>query len=92
MMAIFLPFCRSVQDEAARFIEMLYDVYSDFGFTDLLIKLSTRPEKRIGTEAGWDFAEQALANALDAKNIPWEENPGEGAFMDLKLSFRCVIV
>ena len=82
-------FCRAdqVRDEAAHFIDMLYDVYADFGFTDLLIKLSTRPEKRIGTEAAWDFAEQALANALDDKNIPWEENPGEGAFYGPKIEF-----
>ena len=82
-------FCRAdqVQDEAARFIDMLYEVYKEFGFDDLLVKLSTRPEKRIGADADWDHAEQALANTLDSKNISWEENPGEGAFYGPKIEF-----
>ena len=82
-------FCRldQVQAESMRFIEMLYEVYRDFGFTDIVVKLSTRPEKRLGTDAQWDYSEQALADALTAKQIAWEENPGEGAFYGPKLEF-----
>ena len=66
---------------------MLYEIYSDFGFDDIVVKLSTRPEKRIGSDEDWDRAEKALAAALDVKNIPWEENPGEGAFYGPKIEF-----
>jgi threonyl-tRNA synthetase len=76
-----------VQDEAGRFIELLQKVYADFGFTDILIKLSTRPAKRIGSDEAWDRAEQALAASLDAKGLPWEANPGEGAFYGPKIEF-----
>jgi len=82
-------FCRldQVQEEAAHFIKMLYEVYSDFGFDDIIVKLSTRPEKRLGTDEDWDRNEQALAAALDSKQIAWQENPGEGAFYGPKLDF-----
>ncbi|MBC7779295.1 MAG: threonine--tRNA ligase [Proteobacteria bacterium] len=76
-----------VQDEAGRFIELLQKVYADFGFHDILIKLSTRPAKRIGADEAWDRAEGALAAALDAKGLPWENNPGEGAFYGPKIEF-----
>ena len=76
-----------VQAEAGRFIDLLQKVYADFGFTDILIKLSTRPAKRIGTDEAWDRAEAALAASLDAKGLPWEANPGEGAFYGPKIEF-----
>ncbi len=76
-----------IQDEVATFIDLLFAVYKDFGFDDILIKLSTRPEKRVGSDEVWDKAEQALAQALDAKELPWEELPGEGAFYGPKIEF-----
>ena len=76
-----------VQEEVATFIDLLYDVYADFGFTDLLIKLSTRPEKRVGSDEIWDKSEQALKDALDAKSIPFDLLPGEGAFYGPKIEF-----
>ena len=82
-------FCtdEQVQPEAGRFIDLLQRVYADFGFTDILVKLSTRPAKRIGSDEAWDRAEQALAAALDAKGLAWEPNPGEGAFYGPKIEF-----
>jgi threonyl-tRNA synthetase len=76
-----------VQAEAGRFIELLQKVYADFGFTDILIKLSTRPARRIGSDEAWGRAEAALAASLDAKGLAWEKNPGEGAFYGPKLEF-----
>jgi len=76
-----------VQAESAAFIHLLYKIYRDFGFTDVLVKLSTRPEKRIGDDAQWDRAEQTLAAALDEAGISWTENPGEGAFYGPKIEF-----
>ncbi|VAW91851.1 Threonyl-tRNA synthetase [hydrothermal vent metagenome] len=76
-----------IQDEVSSFIDLLYSVYADFGFTDIIIKLSTRPEKRVGSEEDWDKAEQALKVALDNKNIEWELQPGEGAFYGPKIEF-----
>src|SRR5690606_19112098 len=69
-----------VQEEVSAFIDLLFKVYRDFGFDDVLIKLSTRPEQRVGSDEVWDKAEQALAQALDAKGLEWQELPGEGAF------------
>jgi threonyl-tRNA synthetase len=82
-------FCteEQVQGEAGRFIDLLQKVYADFGFNDILIKLSTRPAKRIGSDEAWDRAEAALAASLDAKGLPWEANPGEGAFYGPKIEF-----
>ena len=82
-------FCteQQVQGEVARFIDMLFDIYSDFGFTEVIIKLSTRPQKRVGADALWDKAEQALASALDNKGLAWERQPGEGAFYGPKIEF-----
>lgn len=82
-------FCteQQVQGEVARFIDMLFDIYSDFGFTEVIIKLSTRPQKRVGADALWDKAEQALASALDNKGLAWELQPGEGAFYGPKIEF-----
>ena len=82
-------FCteQQVQGEVARFIDMLFDIYRDFGFTEVIIKLSTRPAKRVGADLLWDKAEQALAAALDNKSLAWERQPGEGAFYGPKIEF-----
>ena len=76
-----------VQAESAAFIRLLQQVYADFGFTDVLVKLSTRPEKRVGTDEQWSAAETALAAALDAQGLEYEVQPGEGAFYGPKIEF-----
>ena len=76
-----------VQSEAAAFIDLLRLVYADFGFTDIQVKLSTRPEKRIGSDEAWDKAEAALAESLAAKNLAFDLQPGEGAFYGPKIEF-----
>ena len=76
-----------VQGEAADFIDLLQKIYTDFGFTEVLIKLSTRPVKRIGSDETWDRAESALKSALDVKGLKWDLNPGEGAFYGPKIEF-----
>ncbi len=76
-----------VQGEALAFIDLLQKVYVHFGFTEILIKLSTRPAKRIGADETWDKAEAALKAALDAKGLKWDLNPGEGAFYGPKIEF-----
>jgi threonyl-tRNA synthetase len=76
-----------IQSEVAEFIDFLHDVYADFGFSDVIYRLSTRPEKRVGSDESWDKAEKALADALDSKELPWEELPGEGAFYGPKIEF-----
>ncbi|WBL65702.1 threonine--tRNA ligase [Thauera sp. WB-2] len=76
-----------VQAESAEFIRLLQKVYSDFGFTDVLVKLSTRPEKRVGTDEQWDAAEAALAAALGAQGLSYDLQPGEGAFYGPKIEF-----
>jgi threonyl-tRNA synthetase len=76
-----------IQPEVADFIDFLHSVYDDFGFTEVIYRLSTRPEKRVGSDEDWDRAEKALAQALDAKKLPWEELPGEGAFYGPKIEF-----
>lgn len=82
-------FCEQeqVQDEVVRFIDLLNHVYKDFGFDEVLVKLSTRPAKRVGSEDQWDAAEQALRLALDQKKVPWDLQPGEGAFYGPKIEF-----
>jgi threonyl-tRNA synthetase len=82
-------FCtqEQVQEEASAFIELLQKVYADFGFNEILITLSTRPAKRIGSDQTWDRAEAALKAALDAKGLKWDLNPGEGAFYGPKIEF-----
>ena len=82
-------FCtpEQVGPESAAFIELLYGIYADFGFDEVLVKLSTRPENRIGADELWDQAEEGLARALDEAGIDWEENPGEGAFYGPKIEF-----
>ena len=76
-----------VQDEVSTFTDLLYSVYADFGFDEVIIRLSTRPEKRVGSDEVWDRAEKALSDALDAKNLAWELLPGEGAFYGPKIEF-----
>ncbi|MEO6145728.1 MAG: threonine--tRNA ligase [Sulfuriferula sp.] len=76
-----------VQSEVSAFIVMLQAVYADFGFNDMLVKLSTRPEKRIGSDADWDKAEGALAAALNQNNLAFDLQPGEGAFYGPKIEF-----
>lgn len=76
-----------VQAESAEFIRLLQQVYQDFGFIDVQVKLSTRPEKRVGTDEQWDAAEAALAAALDAQRLAYELQPGEGAFYGPKIEF-----
>lgn len=82
-------FCTEAQIEAevADFIQMLYKAYGDFGFKDVLVKLSTRPEKRVGSDDTWDKAETALANALNKNNLAFDLQPGEGAFYGPKIEF-----
>ncbi len=82
-------FCTEEQIEAevADFISMLYSAYNDFGFTDVLVKLSTRPEKRVGSDETWDQAEAALAAALDKNQLQYDLQPGEGAFYGPKIEF-----
>ncbi|MSQ58475.1 MAG: threonine--tRNA ligase [Betaproteobacteria bacterium] len=76
-----------VQSEAAAFIDLLRCIYRDFGFTDILIKLATRPVKRIGSDEAWDRAEKALGEALAQKGLAYEVSPGDGAFYGPKVEF-----
>ena len=82
-------FCTKEQigPEVADFIKLTLDVYKDFGFEEVQMKLSTRPEKRVGDDALWDMAEKSLADALDAAGLEWELQPGEGAFYGPKIEF-----
>jgi len=82
-------FCteNQIQDEVSTFIDLLFEVYKDFGFEDIIIKLSTRPEKRVGSDEDWDKSEKALEVALNNKNLDWELQPGEGAFYGPKIEF-----
>ncbi|QSX35329.1 threonine--tRNA ligase [Shewanella avicenniae] len=82
-------FCteEQVQAEVSSCIQMVYDTYSTFGFKNIVVKLSTRPEKRIGDDAMWDRAEEALKQALRNNNIEFEILPGEGAFYGPKIEF-----
>ncbi|VAX03776.1 Threonyl-tRNA synthetase [hydrothermal vent metagenome] len=76
-----------IQGEVSSFIDLLFSVYKDFGFKDVLIKLSTRPEQRVGADEVWDKAEHALERALNDKNLDWGLQPGEGAFYGPKIEF-----
>jgi threonyl-tRNA synthetase len=76
-----------MQDEAERFIDLVLEVYRDFGFEDILFKLSTRPDKRAGSDEVWSKAEHALERALNAKGLNWDLQPGEGAFYGPKIEF-----
>ena len=76
-----------IQAEVSAFIDLLFSVYADFGFEDIIIKLSTRPEQRVGADEVWDKAEHALETALNAKGLAWDLQPGEGAFYGPKIEF-----
>ncbi len=76
-----------VQSEVSNFIVMLNEVYRDFGFNEVLVKLSTRPDKRVGSDETWDKAEAGLAAALQQNALAYEIQPGEGAFYGPKVEF-----
>ncbi len=76
-----------IQAEVSSFIDLLYKVYADFGFDEVIIKLSTRPENRVGADEIWDKAEHALETALNNKGLDWDLQPGEGAFYGPKIEF-----
>ncbi len=77
----------SIQSEVAAFMKLLFAVYRDFGFDEIILRLSTRPAKRVGSEELWDKAEAALKQALQNNGMPWELLPGEGAFYGPKIEF-----
>lgn len=77
-----------VQEEVAAFNRAAMQVYADFGFNDIAVKLALRPAKRLGTDDTWDKAENALRNALSACGVTWEELPGEGAFYGPKIEYH----
>ncbi|MBU0858531.1 MAG: threonine--tRNA ligase, partial [Alphaproteobacteria bacterium] len=83
-------FCREdqIEAESIAFCELLRVVYDDLGFTDVKVKLATRPEKRVGSEESWDYAEAALERALKAAGLDYEIAPGDGAFYGPKLEFH----
>ena len=83
-------FCTEEQivAEAKAFNELAFSVYDDFGFKDVKVKLSLRPEKRAGSDAVWDHAEDGLRTALRACGVEWEELPGEGAFYGPKVEYH----
>jgi len=76
-----------IQPEVSTFIDFLHSIYADFGFSEVIYRLSTRPEQRVGSDGDWDRAEKALADALDTQNLEWQELPGEGAFYGPKIEF-----
>ena len=76
-----------IQSEVSGFIDLLFEVYGDFGFHEVIMKLSTRPQNRVGDDASWDKAEQALEQAINATGVEWELQPGEGAFYGPKIDF-----
>ncbi|PNG34440.1 threonine--tRNA ligase [Pseudomonas protegens] len=82
-------FCtpEQMQDECARTIALVFDIYKEFGFDDVAVKLSTRPANRIGSDEAWDQLESALVGALQSMQIDYRLNPGEGAFYGPKLEF-----
>ncbi|MBB3168349.1 threonine--tRNA ligase [Simiduia aestuariiviva] len=82
-------FCseEQIQEEVSIFTDLLYKVYADFGFNDVIIRLSTRPDQRVGSDEVWDKAEKALADGLEAKGLEYSLLPGEGAFYGPKIEF-----
>src|SRR5438445_6844071 len=83
-------FCseEQIQPECMAFNQLALDVYRDFGFNDVVIKLALRPDKRLGEDAAWDRAENAPRDALRACNVQWTELPGEGAFYGPKIEYH----
>ena len=82
-------FCTEEQilSEVLAFNDLLFEVYHDFGFDEVLVKLSTRPEKRVGSDELWDKAEKSLEDALSQSGLDWELQPGEGAFYGPKIEY-----
>ena len=82
-------FCthEQIQEEVSKLIAMIFNVYKDFGFEDIIINLSTRPEKRVGSDEVWDASEKALADALKSNDIDYQLQPGDGAFYGPKIDF-----
>ncbi len=82
-------FCaeEAIQEEVAAFMRLLFGVYRDFGFDEVILRLSTRPAKRVGSEEMWDRAEGSLRQALNNSGLAWELLPGEGAFYGPKIEF-----
>jgi len=82
-------FCteQQIQEEVKEFIDFLHDVYKAFGFDEVIYKLSTRPEQRVGSDEDWDRSEKALEQALNDNGLEWELQPGEGAFYGPKVEF-----
>jgi len=76
-----------IQSEVSVFMDLLQDVYADFGFNEIIVKLSTRPENRVGSDEVWDKAEESLERALNDKGLEWDLQPGEGAFYGPKIEF-----
>lgn len=76
-----------IQEEVSAFNDLLYSIYSDFGFNNIELALSTRPEQRVGSDPDWDQAEAALEAALNNTGKPWTLNPGEGAFYGPKIEY-----
>jgi len=82
-------FCTEPQilNEVSIFTDLLFSIYKDFGFDDIIIRLSTRPENRVGNDEVWDKSEQSLIDALVSKNLDYSLLPGEGAFYGPKIEF-----
>ena len=76
-----------IESEVSAFIDLVFRVYRDFGFDDVIVALSTRPELRVGEEVLWDKAERALERCLNEKGLEWQLQPGEGAFYGPKIEF-----
>ena len=83
-------FCTNeqVKSEVSDCIDMVFDVYKEFGFTDIQVKMATRPDKRVGSDEVWDKSEKVLENVLNSKKLDWELLPGEGAFYGPKIEFH----
>ncbi|HQQ35641.1 MAG TPA: threonine--tRNA ligase [Rugosibacter sp.] len=77
-----------IQQEVTAFNDLVRQVYADFGFTEVAVKLALRPDSRVGEDASWDKAENALRASLSASGLAWEELPGEGAFYGPKIEFH----
>ena len=82
-------FCteEQIETEVDNLIELVNSVYGDFGFNEIIFKLATRPEKRVGSDEIWDKSEKALAKSLTSRGIEWQYSPGEGAFYGPKIEF-----
>ncbi|MBI2970056.1 MAG: threonine--tRNA ligase, partial [Gammaproteobacteria bacterium] len=76
-----------IQDEVTKLIDLVFEVYRDFGFDEVQVRLATRPPKRVGSDELWDRAESALRQSLDGKGLDWKLNPGDGAFYGPKIDF-----